>query len=55
MLKFRSLLSLLLSPFTASADPSKYEQAALADKPEAWWRFDEAEKGPGKIVADHVG
>ena len=55
MYKFPFLLSLLVFPLAASADPSKYEQAVLADKPAAWWRFDEAEKGAGKIASDRVG
>ena len=56
MYKFRSLmLSFVLCMVAASADPSRYEQAVLADKPAAWWRFDEAGKENGRTAEDSMG
>jgi hypothetical protein len=48
-------LSLMLCRVANSADPAGYEATVLADKPAAWWRFDETEKGDGKAAADAVG
>ena len=56
MFKFPYLvLSFILCAVAASADPSKYEQTILADNPVAWWRFDEAKKGPGKVAVGMKG
>jgi|TARA_B110000438_G_scaffold90796_1_gene90318 hypothetical protein len=56
MKNHRLLLALtFLCTLAASADPSKYEQTVLADKPAAWWRFDETEKEHGKAAADRMG
>ena len=45
----------MLCPVAATANPSKYEQVVLAEKPAAWWRLDEAGKGNGRTAADRVG
>jgi hypothetical protein len=48
-------LSPMLCRMAGSADPAGYEAVVLADKPAAWWRFDETGKENGKVAADVMG